>query len=61
MKGYKKKKDYNSMIQRLDDAKKGVGMQDMLSQTTAADEPKMKKKKRKKKFRQPPINSTGRS
>ena len=26
MKGYKKKKDYNSMIQRLDDAKKGVGM-----------------------------------
>lgn len=50
MKGYKKKKDYNSMIQRLDDAKKGVGMQDMLSQTTAADEPKMKKKKRKKKI-----------
>ena len=42
-------KSYNSMIQRLDDAKKGVGMQEMLSKTTAADEPKMKKKKRKKK------------
>ena len=50
MKGYKKKKDYNSMIQRLDDAKKGVGMQDMLSQTTAADEPKMKKRKNVKKI-----------
>ena len=46
----KKKKDYDSMIQRLDDAKKGVGMQEMLSKPTAADEPKMKKKKRKKKM-----------
>ena len=40
---------HKSMIRRLDDAKKGVGMGDMLEKTTAADEPIKKKKKRKKK------------
>lgn len=50
-------KGYNSMIQRLDDAKKGVGVQEMLSKTTAADEPKMKKKKRKKKQNNRPLTA----
>ena len=41
---------HKSMIRRLDDAKKGVGMKAMLKKTTAADEPSGKKKKRKKKM-----------
>ena len=40
---------HKSMIRRLDDAKKGVGMNQMMAKTKAADEPKPKKVKRKKK------------